>query len=202
MVLRSSEETLKVYPFEFDFSITYNICDDTLMVNCEVENLSAETMYFEYGGHPGINVSLEGGLTFEDYYLEFESGLYPRRILFSENKFVDGNYSYALDAKNRISLTHSLFDNYAIVLMESGHKVTLKSDKGTHAVEAYFPDMDYIGFWQADHTDAPYVCIDPRSSLPSNEGIIIVLDKHDGLINLKSGKTYKNSWSLILFNTR
>ena len=199
MVLRSSDETLKAYPFDFEFRITYKICDSTLQVNCEVENLSNKTMFFGYGGHPGINVPLDEELAFEDYCLEFEGGHSPRRIVFSENKFVDGTAPYTLNDRNQIPLTHSLFDDDAVVLKDSGHRVTLKSDKGTHGVEAYYPDMDYIGFWQADHTDAPYVCIEPWSSLPSNEGSVTILDKQDNLISLDSGKTYKNSWYLRLF---
>lgn len=199
MVLKSSKETLAIYPFNFEFSVIYAVTDNTLTIEYVVKNLSDKTMYFGVGGHPGINVPLEDSLKFEDYCLEFESGHLPRRIVFSENKFVDGDAPYTLNDKNQIPLTHPLFDDDAVVLTNAGHRVTLKSDKGTHGVEAYYPDMDYIGFWQADHTDATYVCIEPWSSLPSNEGSVTVLDKQDNLISLGSNKTYKNSWLLRLF---
>ncbi len=199
MVLRSSNETLEIYPFDFEFSVIYAVTDDTLTIGYIVKNLSDKTMYFGVGGHPGINVPLEDNLKFEDYYLEFEGGHLPRRIIFSENKFVDGDAPYTLDDKNRIPLTHPLFDDDAVVLKDSGNRVTLKSDKGTHGVEAVFPDMDYVGFWHTPESDAPYVCIEPWSSLPAQEGIITELDKQDNLISLDSGKTYKSSWTLRMF---
>lgn len=200
MVLRSSNKTLEVYPFEFEFSITYKICGDTLTVDCSVKNLSAETMYFGYGGHPGFNVPLEMNLDFEDYYLQLDGAQAPRRIRFSENKFVeDGTDSFALDNAKRLNLVHNLFDNDAIVLVDAGNKVTLGTDKGSHGVEVVFPDMKYIGFWHANETDAPYVCIEPWSSLPANEGSVTILNEQDNLISLNSGETYNNCWSVKLF---
>ena len=44
--------------------------------------------------------------------------------------------------------------------------------QGTRRVTVSYPDMDYIGFWHATLTEAPYVCIEPWSSLPSRQDIV------------------------------
>ena len=50
-------------------------------------------MFFGIGGHPGFNVPLAEELNFEDYVLEFEQECQPKRIEFSEDKFVTGEQS-------------------------------------------------------------------------------------------------------------
>ena len=75
LVLRldADESTLACYPFVFTLRIRYELNQDTLRIAYEVENGGAEEMYFGIGGHPGFQAPLEEGLSFEDYFLEFES---------------------------------------------------------------------------------------------------------------------------------
>ena len=75
LVLRldADESTLACYPFVFTLRIRYELNQDTLRIAYEVENGGTEDMYFGIGGHPGFQAPLEEGLSFEDYFLEFES---------------------------------------------------------------------------------------------------------------------------------
>ena len=47
-------------------------------------------MYFGIGGHPGFNIPMEEGLSFEDYELEFSRACEPQRILFFTGVFCGG----------------------------------------------------------------------------------------------------------------
>ena len=69
--LKSTKETKKKYPFDFELVITYTLEHQELTVNYQVEYTGKEEMYFGIGGHPAFNVPLESSLTFEDYYLSF-----------------------------------------------------------------------------------------------------------------------------------
>lgn len=103
---------------------------------------------------------------------------------------------FPLTDGSKIPLKHSLFDNDAIVLTHTSKTVSLKSDRGTRRVTVSYPDMDYIGFWHATLTEAPYVCIEPWSSLPSRQDIVEDLSTQPGLKSLKAGGVYRNSWSI------
>ena len=59
-------------------------------------------------------------------------------------------------------------------------------------MRATYNDMAYIAFWHATKTDAPYVCIEPWSSLPSRQDIVEEFTTHPSLISLDAGATYKN----------
>lgn len=195
--LTQSQETLKMYPFHFVYRVAYALEDDRLDVKFSVENTNDQTMYFGIGGHPGFNVPLDKALGFEDYYLQFDGSESPVRIGFTPACFLSGeDREYALKEGSVIPMSHDLFDDDAIVLTKMAKAVTLRSDKSDRSVRVEYPQMNYIGFWHMPHTDAPYVCIEPWSSLPSRQDVVEDLAAQPGLIHLEAGSTYENCWSI------
>lgn len=194
-LLTESRETLEQYPFAFTYEVIYELAGNRLNITFGVENKNDRTMYFGIGGHPGFNVPMEEELSFEDYYLQFDETKNPTRVGISPTCFVDGNdQEYELEEGGRISLKHSLFDQDAIVLTDMARNVTIKSDKGSRAVHVSYPQMDNLGIWHMPFTEAPYVCIEPWSSLPSRQDIVEDLAAQPGLIHLEAGKAYTNKW--------
>ena len=55
-VLKSNEETLKKFPFEFELYISYEIDENKLTTKYKVINKSNELMIFGLGGHPAFAV--------------------------------------------------------------------------------------------------------------------------------------------------
>ena len=208
LVLRldADESTLACYPFVFTLRIRYELNQDTLRIAYEVENGGTEEMYFGIGGHPGFQAPLEEGLSFEDYFLEFESegqsgtdAQTPVRIGFSPTCFLNGkDEPWPLEKGCRIPLRHDLFDDDAIVLSHTPKTVVLRSEKGGRGVRVRFPQMPYIGFWHAVKKPAPYVCIEPWSSLPSRQDVVEELSEQPGLIHLEGKGVYRNLWSIQL----
>ena len=208
LVLRldADESTLACYPFVFTLRIRYELNQDTLRIAYEVENGGTEEMYFGIGGHPGFQAPLEDGLSFEDYFLEFESegqsgtdAQTPVRIGFSPTCFLNGkDEPWPLEKGCRIPLRHDLFDDDAIVLSHTPKTVVLRSEKGGRGVRVCFPQMPYIGFWHAVKKPAPYVCIEPWSSLPSRQDVVEELSEQPGPIHLEGKGVYRNLWSIQL----
>ena len=193
--LTDNNDTRTAYPFNFELRIKYALSDETIHIRFEVLNTGDREMHFGIGGHPGFCVPLEDGLTFTDYVLEFDHPCEPRRICFSDACFVtEGAEEYRLADGRFIPLAHDLFDHDAIVLTKMSKTVTLKSPKGKKSVAVFYPDMPYVGFWHAVKKDAPYVCIEPWSSLPSRDGIIEDISLQDNLVHLPAGKQYVNDW--------
>ena len=129
--LEDNEEFYAMYPFRFRFSIHYYLEESNLRVRLEVENRDDKAMYFGLGGHPGINVPLEPGLTFEDYFLQFPGGDL-RRVEFTESCFITGRDNPFPLENHRLPLHHDMFDQDAIVLKGVPGRVTLGSDQGTN----------------------------------------------------------------------
>lgn len=193
----SNEETLRQYPFTFTYRIRYSLCKNVLTVENRVDNLDEKRMYFGIGGHPGFRVPLEEGLSFEDYYLEFSRKAHPYRIGFTPSCFINGQDElFELKDGRRMDLHHDMFDQDAIVLKYSDRCVKLASDKGSRSVTVSFPDYPVIGFWHKPNSAAPYVCIEPWSSLPSRDGVVEDFAQQADLVALDAKKTYSNSWTI------
>ena len=195
--LRANSITRAQYPFDFVYGVCYELDENSLKITYSVKNEGKETMYFGIGGHPGFGIPFEKDTVFEDYYLEFSKPCRPVRIGFSEDCFLNGEDTpFPLKGDRILSLRHNLFDEDAIVLKQMAKEVTLKNKKGTKAIAVSYPEMDYLGIWHAPKTDAPYVCIEPWSSLPSRKNVVEDLKSQPDLISLEGGRTYWNHWEI------
>ena len=123
----------------------------------------------------------------------------PERVGHTPACFLSGqNQEFPLENGTRISLSHRLFDDDAIVLRNMADKVALKSDKGTRQVKVSYPDMPYLGIWHAPKKEAPYVCIEPWTSLPSRQDVVEEFKYKSDLIRLAAGEQYVNAWSIAV----
>ena len=198
MVLKSSDETLSCYPFPFTLTVNFILDDTTLRVSHIVSNCGADTMYFGLGGHPGFRVPLMECEDFEDYTLEFSRPCYPDRVSFTQQVLLSGQTTpYPLQDNTKISLRHSLFDDDAIILQNTARQVTLASPKGRR-ITMDFADFPYFGIWHMPKTNAPYVCLEPWSSLPGRQDVIEDLSCRSDLISLTPGKTHTATWSVTI----
>lgn len=190
--IESDETTRAAYPFEFRFSLIYELDGDELSITYRVENRGEDDMAFGLGGHPGFNVPLAPGLAFEDYRLEFSEPCAPERVLLSPKYFISGETEpYELE-NNAIRLNHKLFDHDAIILKNATKTVTLKTEWDSHSVELSYPDMNYIAFWHTPETEAPFVCIEPWMSLPARQDVVEDLEKQPDIRLLGPGGSYEN----------
>ena len=198
-LLKSDEDTLSKYPFSFEYRIRYTLKGSKLEMEYQVINKDDKAMYFGIGGHPGFFVPIKQGLTFEDYYLEFDEVHTPNLQLLTDTCFITGKKEpYPLKDGKILPLEHSLFDRDALVFSEINTGVTLKSDKDNGYVRVEYPDMPYLGLWHKPKTEAPYVCIEPWASMPGSDGEITDLERKADLVKLEAGKTYSNLWSITI----
>lgn len=196
--MRHSPEILAQYPFLFVYRVVYRLEAERVAIRYEVENHGDEPMFFGIGGHPGFRVPLDSALDFEDYYLEFERTCTPQRIVFSKSLLVSGREPFELEDGRCLPLRHSMFDEDAIVLEGTPGSVTLKSKQKDIAVTVSYPQFRYLGLWHTPRTDAPFLCIEPWSSLPAQHGVIKELTEQPNLIQLNSREVYKNEWHISI----
>lgn len=197
--LAADDATKESYPFDFTFTVTYRLEGSTLAVTYGVRNRSDCTMPFGIGGHPGFNVPFAEGGKFEDYFLEFAIPCRPDRVGFTDELFLSGQDApYPIGEGRRIPLHHSLFDEDAIVLKNMCRQVTLRGTSTGKYITVAYPQMPYLGIWHWPKTDAPYVCIEPWSSLPARQGVEEEFSCRSDLIQLPAGSTYENRWTITI----
>lgn len=194
-----SEATRKIYPFGFDFILTYTLVENTVVTTFDVTNTGDNELIFAVGGHPGFNLPMGGEGAFEDYYLEFDETCDPQKLIMSETCYYTGKTEpFALCEGKYLALKHNLFDNDAIFLVNAAEGVTLKSDKTGKFVHLSFPDMKFVGLWHAPKTEAPYVCIEPWTSVPAIDNVVDDFETKLEMNKLAPGASYTNSFSITV----
>ena len=160
--LTSDENTLKVYPYEFELTVKFTVKGDSVEVLNSVKNTGDKDMYFYLGGHPAFNCPLEEGLSFDDYKVIYEKN---ETII---QPLLTGGERTVLDNENSLSLTRALFDHDVIMKDKPNSKrITLASDKGSRSVTLYYPESECIAVWSTTANDeARFVCLEPWTSVP------------------------------------
>ena len=198
--LRSDERTKAMYPFDFEYHICYSLVGSTVKMEISVINHTDSTMPFALGGHPGFNVPLAGAGTFEDWRLEFCPECEPVHVVFSDACLTtEERKTFPLEDGKILRLRHDLFDHDAVVLAGTSHRVSLKSDLSPHSVTVEVPDaMKYLGIWHAPKKEAPYVCIEPWTSLPAYDGRVDDLETKEDMFELSPLASYELIWTITV----
>lgn len=197
--LVANEETKRSYPFDFTLNVTFKLVKCSLEITYNVVNNDTCELIFAVGGHPAFNVPINNQGSFEDYYVEFDNSCNALRVDFSPTCFCTKNDKiFTQGGTKRIDLSHNLFDDDAIFLYNIDKSITLKSDKYNGSVKLKYDRMKYVGLWHMPKTDAPYICIEPWSSIPANDGVVDDLLTKEEMIHLPSGYSYKNTYSITI----
>lgn len=207
-LLRSDENTLKIYPFVFEFRIVYELYANLLSVTYHVTNLSEKDMYFSVGGHPAFAVPLTDDLTYEDFYLEFEEDETFHRWPLSEQglileepeplfgeKIVDDES--VVEETKIVPLTKELFYQDALVFKQlNSTNVILKSDKSEHSLRFDFAGFPFLGIWAAKNAD--FVCIEPWCGIADSVNHTQELTEKEGINVLAGGDVFERAWAVKL----
>jgi galactose mutarotase-like enzyme len=195
--LKSSADTLSVYPFQFIFQLQYEIKQQTLYCSYIIQNLNEGDMYFSVGGHPAFRVPLDEKLKYADYSLAFNKETSLKRFLLYNGLTNDKTEDVALDDKE-LHLKSSLFYNDAIVLKHlSSDQIELFSDKDPHGLKFSFEGFPYFGIWAAK--DAPFVCLEPWCGIADNIHHNHQLTSKEGINQLAAGASWKRTWNVELY---
>ncbi len=177
-ILRSSENTLKKYPFPFVLKIAYFLSENALETKYEIHNPSSSEMYFSIGGHPAFNCPMTAAESRSDYWLRFDQQEKLESHLLKDGVFNGETFAVPMD-HSKLYITNDLFDRDALVFknLNSDH-VTLESELGKW-LTFHFEGFPYLGIWSKSDK-SPFVCIEPWFGLADHSS-------HDGDFIKKEG---------------
>ena len=195
--LKYSEDTLNLYPFQFEFQIKYTLDGDKLIIEHTIMNHGDDTMLFSLGGHPGFNCPIHQEEQYSDHYLEFEKPETAPTWNVLENGLIGKETQAVFDEPNIIKLHPQIFDKDALVLKNlNSSKVTLKSKISGGILSIEFKDFPYLGIWAKPK--ANYVCIEPwlgiADSIDSNRNF----EDKEGVVKLKPKSNFIASHSVTI----
>ena len=198
-VMKSSEETLNVYPFAFALKITYTLKKHDLEVCWEVVNNDSETMYFTIGGHPAFRVPVREGESQSDYRLAFE-GLDTLTYLLIDTSVgtVLADEPHTLSLENgTCSIAPHMFDKDALVF-DNGQiqKAGILFPDGTPYLTLTSEGFPNFGIWSVP--GAPFVCLEPWMGRCDDCGFEKPLSEKANINVLKPDEEFIKSYQITV----
>ncbi len=197
-MLRHNQSTLKQYPFQFEFIVTYELTGNRIVVGHTVKNINSKDMYFSLGVHPAFRCPVLVNEYYSDYFIEFE---YPETCYTHEihpGGLIGEQADLILDNSKKLDLHYDLFSKGALVLKHiKSKKVSLCSSISGKQIGVDFEGFPYLGIWAKPKAD--YVCIEPWMGIADSVDTDQNFISKEGIIRLAAKDSFNASYSITLF---
>ncbi|MBE9222844.1 aldose epimerase [Cyanobacterium stanieri LEGE 03274] len=174
--LSSNEETLLIYPFEFELTFTYQLVANRLIITQEYYNKSNQIMPFSVGFHPYFWCQDKSSLSLDIPASEYSNKTGEKTFPFA------GNLDYDQDEID-IAFRTITKDTASFVNYKRNMKVSLK----------YSNLFSTLVFWTLKGKD--YICLEPWSA-PRN-----ALNTGEKTTYLKPSQGCRGYFEIIVSNT-
>ncbi len=198
LTFKSSEETLRYYPFHFVFKVSYILEDNRLINTFEIKNTGNDTMYYALGGHPGFRFPFGGSradysYTFDDEYLlnrteVLNSLVQNREIPFLQNesgfplsdpRVPDGGMFVKKMPSKWVGMSYRENDPFVLVELSEFPNVNLWSPPGM-----------------------PYACIEPMVGHHDEQHGSEDITEKEFLKTLSTAETVSYSYTIQITSTK
>lgn len=193
-IQKSSDETKKQFPFDYELKIKYTINGDTVTNEYIISNAGNEKLPFVIGGHPAFNCPVDNGEVFEDYKVIFDKNITEPCLRPDHHSgLVDTSKKFdVMQGGSVLNLEHSLFEeNDALIFESCPAKSATLIGKNGRGINIEFQDMRNLLIWSAVG-NAPFVALEPWT------GISSCLDE-DGIFEHKRGMTVLDAGETVSY---
>lgn len=194
-LLKSNEETKKMFPYEFELYISYEVSGNEVVTKYKVVNKDNKQIMFGLGGHPAFYCEYNSGkyrIEFEDIEDELEIYQLEDGLLKlnpeEKSKFIK---------ENRIFLDRHTFENDAVIMKNlKSNTVYLKTETKT-VLSFTFEKFPYLAIWSK--VDAPFICIEPWFNTTDKVNSNGTYEEKDNLIKLEQNEEFSAEYKVKFF---
>ncbi len=193
--LLPTDQTRKIYPYEFELIVTHALDAENprlVHINWEVKNNGEEAMFFSVGGHPAFTVPTQTKEERAEYYIEFPG--------MDELTYISVNPDNGLalaDEKHKLVLQDGFLkfcdEIYDTLIFDYQHIETVriaKPDK-TPYVTMNCSEFPFLGIWTKQTGN--FICLEPWLGRADNDGFNGTLAEKVGEQQLGAGHSMKIS---------
>ncbi len=189
-LLRSSEKTLAVYPFEFELRVIYTLDKTCINIEYEVKNLTNGEMYFSIGSHEAYSCP-EG---IENYSVIFDKAenLIANRL----DGALVGSRTVDLGQNTReLPLKCEYFEEDSLNFLNlNSRRVILKNRKTGEEIKVDFEGAEYFLIWQKP--GASYICLEPWCGIADFCDSDYDITKKPGIVKLSPNQAFTKRHSI------
>jgi len=194
--LKADEQTLQVYPFQFQLDVSISLQGATLSVTSSVRNLGGENMPASLGYHPGFRWPLPYGRARAAHFIEFAQDEGPSiRRLDSAGLLAAQRYPTPV-SQRRLALDDSLFQTDVVIFDDiRSRSVTYGAEQGPR-IRVSYPDARYLGVWT--RPGAELICIEPWQGISDEAGFTGDFREKLGVFTVAPGAAHSFGMQITL----
>lgn len=184
-LLKANEETKKMYPYDFELRVTFELIDNSLKETYDIKNLNDGIMYTSIGGHEGYACP-EG---IEEYSLVFDK---EERLTTNplHGNLLDNEPIVLGENVKEFPLKYDYFVIDALTFLNlKSRSVTLKKNDDSKRIRVDFEGFDYMFVWTMKDVHGKYICVEPWTGVPDFEGTSYEISEKKGMDIIEKGKT-------------
>lgn len=170
LVARASEETLAQYPFDFEFTASYELDGRTVKCSVTVKNNDGKVMPYMFGWHPGFALMTDGGQDINDYAIDF-GGINEASWIPLQNVAFARPYgeSYALPGGKYTLCESEIYKNDTMIFTDIPTRVKLSAENHPYELALEWSDnLPYLCVWKTDNNAAKFICLEPWTGTPAD----------------------------------
>lgn len=194
--LCSNEETLKQYPFDFSYQVTYELVKNKVTITYDITNTGEKEMPFTFGLHPGFLCPLTKEETFEDYHLVFSNPESIQQIHFDPSKQQKETYE-DVEVQD-IPLTYKWILDEATIIYKNCKSAYVTLQGKEHGVKVSIAGYPYLAFWTPAE-GAPFICIEPWYGHGDFTKVDEDFYHREGTMILSPKRTFTTSYTIEVF---
>ena len=205
--LKSTEETRKSYPYDFELKLIFSVAGDTLTQTYEVTNPANVVLPFTLGAHPAFNIPIPGvdASSLDQYHLSFTRSW----TSYGPSITDDGLCDYATLQKlivdsDKLPLSWELIDREKTITLEDvpDRRITLaastEAPSEAHGIQMDFEGFDYLGIWSAA-PGCPFVALEPWCGIADTVDTDGIFEHKPGIMFLEPEQSITKTLSVKVF---
>ena len=205
--LKSTEETLKAYPYDFELKLIFSVDGDTLTQTYEVNNPANVVLPFTLGAHPAFNIPIPGVKTtaLDQYHLLFTRSWTSYGPSITDEGLCDYTTPQKLIVdSDTLPLSWELIDREKTITLEDvpDRRITLAASTETpseaHGIQMDFEGFDYLGIWSAA-PGCPFVALEPWCGIADTVDCDGIFEHKPGIISLEPGQSIAKTLNIRVF---
>lgn len=205
--LKSTEETRKAYPYDFELKLIFSVAGDTLTQTYEVTNPANVVLPFTLGAHPAFNIPIPGveAASLDQYYLLFTRSWTSYGPSITDEGLCDYTTPQRLIVdSDMLPLSWDLIDREKTITLEDvpDRRITLaanaEASSETHGIQIDFEGFDYLGIWSAA-PGCPFVALEPWCGIADTVDCDSIFEHKPGIISLEPGQSIAKTLNIRVF---
>ena len=205
--LKSTEETRKSYPYDFELKLIFSVDGDTLTQSYKVTNPANVVLPFTLGAHPAFNIPIPGveAASLDQYHLSFTRSWTSYGPSITDEGLCDYTTPQRLIVdSDTLPLSWELIDREKTITLEDvpDRRITLaanaEASSEAHGIQMDFEGFDYLGIWSAA-PGCPFVALEPWCGIADTVDCDGIFEHKPGIISLEPGQSIAKTLNIKVF---